>query len=47
MIIVGREGRLEGGNRDAHRASIVAAVGIGEHVWDKGKDIQGQKRAAR
>ena len=47
MIIVGRAGRPEGGNRDAHRASIVAVVGMGEQACDKGKYIQGEKRAAR
>ena len=36
MIIVGRAGRPEGRNRNAHRASIVAAVGMGEQAWDKG-----------
>ena len=47
MIIVGRAGRPKGGNRNAHRASIVAAVGMGEQAWEKGVDIQGEKRAAR
>ena len=37
MIIVGRAGRPEGVIREAHRASIVAAVGMGKQVWDKGK----------
>ena len=47
MIIVGRAGRPKGGNRNAHRASIVAAVGMGEQAWEKGIDIQGEKRATR
>ena len=29
--------RPEGQNKDAHRGSIVAAVGMGGQVWDKGK----------
>ena len=45
--------RREGGQaqrkkqKHAHRASIVAAVGMGEQAWEKGVDIQGEKRAAR
>ena len=46
-FIVGRAGRPKGRNRNAHRARIVAAVGMGERAWEKGKDIQGEKRAAR
>ena len=47
MIIVERAGRPEGGNRDAHRASIVAAVGMGEQVWGKGKYIKGEKASCQ
>ena len=43
----GERGRPKGRNRNAHRASIVAAVGMGEQAWEKGVDIQGEKRAAR
>ena len=35
MIIVGRAGRPKGRNRNAHRASIVAAVGMGEQAVGK------------
>ena len=35
MIIVGRAGRPKGRNRNAHRASIVAAVGMGESKLGK------------
>ena len=47
MVIVGRAGRPEGGNRDEHRASIVAAVGMGEQVWDQGKYIKGEKASCQ
>ena len=32
----GEGGRPKGRNRNAHRASIVAAVGMGEQAWEKG-----------
>ena len=47
VVIVGRAGRPEEWNRDAHRASIVAAVGMGEQVWDKGKYIKGEKASCQ
>ena len=43
----GEGGQAQRKKQNAHRASIVAAVGMGEQAWEKGVDIQGEKRAAR